>query len=418
MCASGLRCLVTLVPTLAAQFVQSQQPLVVGSPSAVTVCPAPALAVQGVWSQSFVPSCCSCLLGSLEVSSATFWHLGLLSHPILLLFLHWVFSFGIYSGLGLRCCSPGYGSSLFFFCWGGGGGGPLSLVLVVLAWLLQLFCFVQVTWVSWTFCGGLFPLDFQCLLVVWSGLRYHCVSLWMGLWCGHAVLPIPSFDLVFLFHLLGQVVLALVKFFVLSLLSLLFFFCFSFLPFCLDLFGLGVFVPFRRLLFCAFVQTSSSSFLRDVLLPPGSGVLRRSCLFLFFFEVFLSALEISFSSRPFFFFGGEVWLGPSVFGPALGFVDSSFGPEKICSSVFAWAVSCSASFLLCMWFRQNLGVSSLRRSLWWSAGGSDPGTFCWCCGTLSLPCRSLWPFSLWALGRGFLFCLSFRRLWFPFYRFF
>ena len=44
-CASGLRC---LVPTLAAQFVQSQQPLVVGSPSAVTVCPAPALAVQGV----------------------------------------------------------------------------------------------------------------------------------------------------------------------------------------------------------------------------------------------------------------------------------------------------------------------------------------------------------------------------------
>ena len=58
-CASGLRC---LVPTLAAQFVQSQQPLAVGSPSAVTVCPAPALAVQGVWSQSFVPSCCSCLL--------------------------------------------------------------------------------------------------------------------------------------------------------------------------------------------------------------------------------------------------------------------------------------------------------------------------------------------------------------------
>ena len=33
-------------------------------------------------------------------------------------------------------------------------GGSLSLVLVVLAWLLQLFCFVQVTWVSWTFCWG------------------------------------------------------------------------------------------------------------------------------------------------------------------------------------------------------------------------------------------------------------------------
>ena len=44
-CASGMRC---LVPTLAAQLVRSQQPLVVGSPSAVTVCPAPVLAVQGV----------------------------------------------------------------------------------------------------------------------------------------------------------------------------------------------------------------------------------------------------------------------------------------------------------------------------------------------------------------------------------
>ena len=61
-CASGLRC---LVPMLAALFVQSQQPLVVGSPSAVTVCPAPALAVQGVWSQSFIPSSCSCWLSSL-----------------------------------------------------------------------------------------------------------------------------------------------------------------------------------------------------------------------------------------------------------------------------------------------------------------------------------------------------------------
>ena len=129
VCASGLRC---LVPTLAAQFVQSQQPLVVGSPSAVTVCPAPALTVQGVWSQFFVPSCCSCLLSSLGVSSAAFCHLGFLSHPILLLFL----AFSVYSGLGLRCCGPGYGSSLllFFFF---GGGGPLSLVLVVLAWLLH-----------------------------------------------------------------------------------------------------------------------------------------------------------------------------------------------------------------------------------------------------------------------------------------
>ena len=41
-------------------------------------------------------------------------------------------------------------------------GGSLSLVFVVLAWLLQLFRFVQVTWVSWTFLLGFLPLDFQC----------------------------------------------------------------------------------------------------------------------------------------------------------------------------------------------------------------------------------------------------------------
>ena len=49
-----------------------------------------------------------------------------------------------------------------FFFFLGGGGGSLSLVLVVLAWLLQLFRFVQVTWVSWTFLLGFLSLDFQC----------------------------------------------------------------------------------------------------------------------------------------------------------------------------------------------------------------------------------------------------------------
>ena len=53
LCASGLRC---LVPALAVQSVQSQQPLVVGYASAVIVYPAPALALQGVWSHSCVPS--------------------------------------------------------------------------------------------------------------------------------------------------------------------------------------------------------------------------------------------------------------------------------------------------------------------------------------------------------------------------
>ena len=125
-CASGLRC---LVPTLAALFVQSQQPFVVGSPSAVTVCPTPDRAGQVVWSQSFVPSCCSCGLSSLGVSAAAFCPLGLLSHPILLLFLAWVSSFGVCSGLGFRAevliLDPPF---FFFFWWGGGAFFPLPLL--------------------------------------------------------------------------------------------------------------------------------------------------------------------------------------------------------------------------------------------------------------------------------------------------
>ena len=123
--------------------------MVVKSASAVTVSPAPALALQGVWSQLFVPLCCSCLFSSLWVFSVAFCHLGLLSHTILLLFLAWGSSFGVCSGLGLRCCGPCYGSSLLFLFFVG-GGGSLSLVFVVLAWLLQLFRFVQITWFSWT----------------------------------------------------------------------------------------------------------------------------------------------------------------------------------------------------------------------------------------------------------------------------
>ena len=65
-------------------------------------------------------------------------------------------------------------------------------------------------------------------------------------------------------------------------------------------------------------------------------MLRRSCS-LFLFEVFLSAFEISFSGRPFFFLGVEVWPGPSVFSPALESVHSSLGSGKIRSSVFVWA---------------------------------------------------------------------------------
>ena len=107
-------------------------------------------------------------------------------------------------------------------------------------------------------------------------------------------------------------------------------------------------------------------------------------IFIFIF-VFLSSLS-----------PGPVWPGC-----VCAFSEASF---------LCWADSCSASFYLCMWFRQNLGVSSLRRSLWWSAGCSVPGTFYWCCGILSLPYRILW-----ALGRGFFILSSFLRLRVPFY---
>ena len=165
----------------------------------------------------------------------------------------------------------------------------------------------------------------------------------MGLWRGHAVLPFPSFDLVFLFHLLGQVALALVTFFVLSLLSLLFLFLFFFSSLLPGSVWSWYVCAFSEASFLCFCSDLLSSFLRGFLLPPGSGVLRRSCLLFFFFEVFCRLSR--FLSRVVLssFFGGVVWPGPSVFGPALGSVDSSLGSGKIRASVFAWAVSCSAS---------------------------------------------------------------------------
>ena len=114
--------------------------------------------------------------------------------------------------------------------------------------------------------------------------------------------------------------LALVTFFELSPLSLLFFLS-SLLPGSVWYWCGCAFSESS----CAFALTSSSYFLRDFLRPPGSGLLRRSCSLFFLFEVFLSAFEtqITFADRSFFFLGVEVWLGPSVFSPALGSVDSS-----------------------------------------------------------------------------------------------
>ena len=149
LCASGLRC---LVPALAAQFVQSQQSLIVGSASAVTACPAPALSLQGVGSQSFVPSLLFLFVG---ISSAAFYHFGLLSHPILLLFLAWVYFFGVYSGLGLRCCGPGYGSSLLL----GGLSFPCPCCFSL---AITTFSFCPGNLGFLDFLLGFLSLDFQC----------------------------------------------------------------------------------------------------------------------------------------------------------------------------------------------------------------------------------------------------------------
>ena len=123
-CVSGLRC---LGHTFAAKFVQSQLPSVVGPPSAVSVCPPPALVGQVVWSQSFGPSGCSCGLSSDRVSAAAFCPLGLLSHPLLLLFLAWVSSFGVCSGLGWKVAVLSWILPSF-------GRGSPSLVLVGFRW--------------------------------------------------------------------------------------------------------------------------------------------------------------------------------------------------------------------------------------------------------------------------------------------
>ena len=88
---SGMRC---LVPTLAVQLVQSQQPLVVGSPSAVTVCPAPAL-----WRCRVLVAVCFTLLLLLFVE------------------LPWGLCCGILSPWPLVAPYPSVISSLGFFLW-------------------------------------------------------------------------------------------------------------------------------------------------------------------------------------------------------------------------------------------------------------------------------------------------------------
>ena len=158
-CASGLRC---LVPTWAALFVQSQQPFVVGSHSAVNVCPTPGLVGQVVWSLFF----CTLLLllwvgaplGSLLQSSVPLASCRTLSFCC---FLPGIVPLAFYSGLGFRAAVLVLDPPFFFL---GGGGGSLSLILVVLAWLFQLFCCPG----SWGF-RRLFAWFLSSLLPVFTG---------------------------------------------------------------------------------------------------------------------------------------------------------------------------------------------------------------------------------------------------------
>ena len=126
----------------------------------------------------------------------------------------------------------------------------------------------------------------------------------MGLLCGRAVLPFPSFDGVFLFHLLSRVALALVTFFALSLLSLLFLFLCFFFPFRLDLIGLGV-CAFSEASYLCCALTSSPLFLWIACFHRVP-----VCLQVLSFFILLGGFSVDFrdffleSSFPLFFGGG------------------------------------------------------------------------------------------------------------------
>ena len=161
---------------LAAKLVRSRLPFVVSPPSDVHVYPSPALAGLVVWSQSFGPSCCSCVLSSRGVSGAAFCHLGLLSHPFLLLFIAWVSAFGICSNLGWKAAVLSWFLPSFFFFFfllfffGGGGVLSPSLVLVVFAWRFQQFgCPSSLSFLE--LFAGVLSSRSQCLLIARGGWR-------------------------------------------------------------------------------------------------------------------------------------------------------------------------------------------------------------------------------------------------------
>ena len=94
---------------------------------------------------------------------AAFCSLGLLSHPLLLLFLAWVSSFGVGSDLGWKA------AVLSWFLPSFGGGSP-SLVLVVFTWRLQLLgCSCSLSFLG--LFAGVLSSRLQCLLIAQGGCR-------------------------------------------------------------------------------------------------------------------------------------------------------------------------------------------------------------------------------------------------------
>ena len=113
-----------------------------------------------VWSQVCGPTGSSCVLGSSGVSVALFCRLSLWSHPLLMLFLAWVFFLWRLFGLGLVGCVPAWVPAFFW-----GNSFPCSgfRLAVPAVWLSRL------RESSWTLCFGSFP-SLPVFAVSWGWL--------------------------------------------------------------------------------------------------------------------------------------------------------------------------------------------------------------------------------------------------------
>ena len=132
----------------------------VSPPSDVSIYPSPALAGLVIWSQSFGPSCCSCVLGSLVRHSVALVSCRTLSFCC---FSPGFSSFGVCSDLGWKA------AVLSWFLPSFGGSSP-SLVLFVFAWRFQQFgCPSSLSFLK--LFAGVLSSSFQCLLIARGGCR-------------------------------------------------------------------------------------------------------------------------------------------------------------------------------------------------------------------------------------------------------